>query len=262
MLEILNKPMYDEFFTMVENSSNSIKLCAPFIKSDIVNDIYRLKAPAVEVKVLTNMNLANFHRGVSDISAISTFLNNEHKVFNFPHLHAKFYIFDDTRLIITSANLTTYGLKKNLEYGVLASKVELVKTASNDFNRFCTNELAGKVFIQHTEKIANILDNLSNENIFLPRTQLDFPEDDIFTHDINIISSMLTGWQQAVFEELQTLSKQVFTTEDFTYIIPALKRRYPDNHHIEAKIRQQLQELRDIGLIKFIDRGVYKKLWI
>jgi len=30
---------------------------------------------------------------------------------------------------------------------------------------------------------------------------------------------------------------------------------------VEAKIRQQLQELRDLGLIEFIDRGVYRKLW-
>ncbi|MFA6309249.1 MAG: hypothetical protein WC677_05850 [Clostridia bacterium] len=32
-------------------------------------------------------------------------------------------------------------------------------------------------------------------------------------------------------------------------------------NNIEAKIRQQLQLLRDLGLVKFEGNGVYKKLW-
>ena len=34
---------------------------------------------------------------------------------------------------------------------------------------------------------------------------------------------------------------------------------HPDNHNIRAKIRQQLQVLRDMGYIKFLDRGHYQK---
>ena len=33
-----------------------------------------------------------------------------------------------------------------------------------------------------------------------------------------------------------------------------------DNHHVEAKIRQQLQYLRDRGFIAFDAPGCYKKL--
>lgn len=34
---------------------------------------------------------------------------------------------------------------------------------------------------------------------------------------------------------------------------------YPENHHIREKIRQQLQLLRDKGIIEFVGRGRYKK---
>lgn len=44
-------------------------------------------------------------------------------------------------------------------------------------------------------------------------------------------------------------------------MIPALKEQYRNNRNIEAKIRQQLQYLRDLGLVKFEGNGVYKKLW-
>ena len=41
-----------------------------------------------------------------------------------------------------------------------------------------------------------------------------------------------------------------------------LKNKHSNNNNIEAKIRQVLQQLRDMGFIKFVEKGKYKKLWI
>lgn len=41
-----------------------------------------------------------------------------------------------------------------------------------------------------------------------------------------------------------------------------LKRRYPKNNYIKDKIRQQLQVLRDQGMIEFLGGGRYKKLYL
>nr|WP_229241116.1 hypothetical protein [Clostridium haemolyticum] len=38
-------------------------------------------------------------------------------------------------------------------------------------------------------------------------------------------------------------------------------KKYPNNNTIKASIRRNLQELRDLGLIKFLGNGKYKKLW-
>jgi hypothetical protein len=37
-----------------------------------------------------------------------------------------------------------------------------------------------------------------------------------------------------------------------------LTEAFPANHHVEAKIRQQLQVLRDLGYLRFVSRGVYE----
>ncbi|WP_314885952.1 hypothetical protein [Psychrobacter immobilis] len=40
-----------------------------------------------------------------------------------------------------------------------------------------------------------------------------------------------------------------------------LKIKHPENNHINDKIRQQLQMLRDRGIIEFTGRGRYCKLY-
>ena len=41
---------------------------------------------------------------------------------------------------------------------------------------------------------------------------------------------------------------------------PLAAIRYPDNRHVREKLRQQLQRLRDLGLIAFLGSGHYEKL--
>jgi type II restriction enzyme len=38
----------------------------------------------------------------------------------------------------------------------------------------------------------------------------------------------------------------------------ALSKKHPDNHYVKAKIRQQLQFLRDKGYLEFVERGLYR----
>ena len=40
----------------------------------------------------------------------------------------------------------------------------------------------------------------------------------------------------------------------------SLQQSYPNNRFIKEKIRQQLQVLRNRGLIKFLGRGNYQKI--
>ena len=50
-------------------------------------------------------------------------------------------------------------------------------------------------------------------------------------------------------------------TDNCTYELRnKLKVKYPNNNFIKDKIRQQLQVLRDKGIIEFVGRGNYKKV--
>lgn len=68
------------------------------------------------------------------------------------------------------------------------------------------------------------------------------------------------GWLLDIMRCVETLGKKEFTINDVYAFVSELSRLHPDNKHIEDKIRQQLQVLRDKGYLDFIDRGVYKLL--
>ena len=70
------------------------------------------------VRVITRFNLDDFARGVSDVSILGTLLDRGAEVCGIRNLHAKMYLFGDTRAIVTSANLTDAGLKRNSEFGI------------------------------------------------------------------------------------------------------------------------------------------------
>lgn len=69
-------------------------------------------------------------------------------------------------------------------------------------------------------------------------------------------------------DEVRTIIKnnwsvgEVFTLNDIYKFKSEFSETYPDNTHIEEKIRQTLQYLRDEGTIEFIDNnGFYKRLY-
>lgn len=265
MVQVLNTPFHDKFFTLVDSSKRNIKLCSPFIKSEIVDKIYKIKNSNCRISVITNINLMSMYKKSCDVTALSTILQNGDSVYNYQKLHAKIYIFDGKKAVITSANLTTSGLKRNFEYGVLIDELQLVSSICEDYSQLCHSELSGKLKKEHINEIHNIINSIPKPpDISLPKLHLDYEEstEDYFDKDISTIFNNLNGWKKAVFITLKHIDKQVFTTHDFSLMVPYLRKQYPANNNIEAKIRQQLQELRELGLVKFEGNGVYKKLWI
>ena len=67
------------------------------------------------------------------------------------------------------------------------------------------------------------------------------------------------GWTLDVMRCVDKLPEE-FTLGQVYEFANLLQAKHPDNQHIHAKIRQQLQILRDKGLIEFLGRGKYRKL--
>lgn len=65
------------------------------------------------------------------------------------------------------------------------------------------------------------------------------------------------GWTLEILRNIQSLNAREFTLQKMYEFETALKRRFPRNNFVRAKIRQQLQVLRDAGLIVFEGRGRY-----
>ena len=69
----------------------------------------------------------------------------------------------------------------------------------------------------------------------------------------------LRGWLLDVMHCIDTLNKKEFTLQDIYKYKDFLSKKHPSNMHIEHKIRQQLQFLRDKGYLLFVDnRGRYR----
>lgn len=65
------------------------------------------------------------------------------------------------------------------------------------------------------------------------------------------------GWTTDVLRCVENLPS-TFTLDNMYSFETELARIHPDNHNIKAKIRQQLQVLRDLGLVEFTSPGKYR----
>jgi len=66
------------------------------------------------------------------------------------------------------------------------------------------------------------------------------------------------GWTLDVLNAIRRLGKTEFTTNDAYTFTRELEALHPDNRHVRDKIRQQLQVLRDTGLLLHLDRGRWR----
>lgn len=66
------------------------------------------------------------------------------------------------------------------------------------------------------------------------------------------------GWLMDVLYCLEQMGKEYFTLKDVYGFTDYLQERHRENHNIQPKIRQQLQFLRDKGLVDFLGKGEYR----
>jgi type II restriction enzyme len=57
---------------------------------------------------------------------------------------------------------------------------------------------------------------------------------------------------------IEAIGKTEFELQDVYAFEGALGALYPNNKHVQQKIRQQLQFLRDRGYLDFVSRGRYR----
>ncbi len=68
------------------------------------------------------------------------------------------------------------------------------------------------------------------------------------------------GWLFDVLNCINSIPRKDFFTSDVYDFARTLSEKHPANKNVHAKIRQQLQILRDKGFVEFLERGHYRKL--
>jgi type II restriction enzyme len=104
---------------------------------------------------------------------------------------------------------------------------------------------AGKVFLVKEKKIIDpqIVEKAFNKTLFIREKSTD-----------------TKGWILDLMNCVDLIKKETFSLEDIYEFEEKLKQKHPNNKFIKDKIRQQLQILRDKGIIEFINRGQYRKI--
>ena len=101
--------------------------------------------------------------------------------------------------------------------------------------------------------------------VFLVKDQQVIPRDTVTkqfqkTLFLRQQSQQTRGWTLDVWQCIDSLDTNFSLNQVYAFS-NLLKLKHPKNNHIKDKIRQQLQMLRDRGIIEFIGRGHYRKLY-
>ncbi|MCK4312525.1 MAG: hypothetical protein KAW88_07305 [Candidatus Cloacimonetes bacterium] len=268
MIKIIKSPWIETFVELLKNSKRIVYLACPYIKEKTAQLIIQNINNKVDCKYINSFKLSNFFRGASDLNALRILNENHIQQKNVHNLHAKFFIFDDNA-IITSGNLTTGGLRNNLEYGVLIEN-EIVKYIIKDYIEIFSNiefPLITNDIIQKAEDIISSVPKEKQQRFITKDKELfeEIINDEIFDEKydggIESVLMNLTSWKKDVFKCLLEIEDDLFSLEQIYRFSRKLQELHPQNLNVEPKIRQQLQYLRDLGLIEFVKPGVYKKLW-
>jgi len=101
--------------------------------------------------------------------------------------------------------------------------------------------------------------------VFLVKNQQVIPRENVtqqFQKTLFLRKQSMTsrGWTLDVWQCIDRLDVSFSLNQVYAFA-DELQLKHPENNHVKDKIRQQLQVLRDKGIIEFVSRGHYRKLY-
>ncbi len=130
--QLIDSEWDDLFRRSLTKNHSKLRIICPFIKKSVAEWLLTFGKPQV-LQIITRFNLRDFCGGVSDVSALRLLLENGAEIRGVRNLHAKVYLFDKDRVIVTSANLTNAALRKNHEFGFVSDDSKIHHTCMKYF---------------------------------------------------------------------------------------------------------------------------------
>jgi Dam-replacing HTH domain/PLD-like domain len=242
----------------------SIVVASPYVGVYLSRAVSGLENGAA-LTLLTRTLLTDFASNASDLEAVTTVARQAGSILSLSSLHAKVYVVDD-RTLITSANATVSGMLRNIECGFEVKNTrraaEMRRLIKNGFGSRQRPEIwtPDELMALH-EPVERLRASLpkrirlqSNAIEAPPRVQLP-------RRDYSRLVESFRGWLRLTMEGISAIRADVFTMADvFAACAPRAAAEFPDNRHVREKLRQQMQRLRDLGLVAFLGSGQYELL--
>ena len=264
-LEIITTPSSDWLFDKASQCATRMLVASPYV-SPLLQDLSSRVVKAATRVLVTRTDVRDFALGASDIRTLRVLSEKGVSVMTLHGLHAKVYVFDSAYALVTSANATHSGLKKNFECGIAVRDVTAVESlaaavltgfgAKSPPEPLSTDDLASIEKLLPTIKV-------SVRPSTTPREAYDVgPSEETkieVLNEGNLLAS-LSGWQRLTLEGVLESGTAEFRLEDiYRSCLPKAADRYPDNLHPKDKLRQQLQQLRSLGFVEFLEPGRYRR---
>lgn len=144
MIKVLSEETRESIENLFNTSESSIRIVSPFLSvktTQMLCDICKQK-PFIDCSVITRIYINDLLNGVNSIDAIELLLNAGIKVYSLQALHAKLYLFDESTVILGSANFTMAGLSTNYELSILTDDSNVTSSASiivENLEQHCIN---------------------------------------------------------------------------------------------------------------------------
>lgn len=183
--------------------------------------------------------------------------------------HPKLYIMqtDNTvTLVIGSSNLTKGGLDTNIEANALIQASPFEEIVSDTYSAYnALKNLPERItpdqeYLSLYEELYGLHkkhDRRLRQNKLFEQISSRLQEKAATLPKPIITSRDLYGWQKLVFDKLPS---GPFRTRDIYQFEKEFSTYYPENRNIKPKIRQILQQLRDLNMIRHIGRETWIKL--
>lgn len=186
-----------------------------------------------------------------------------------PVYHPKIYIIRGTEkflVSIGSSNLTAGGLQDNVEVNVIFLADERDEIVSDIYEVYGRLKFQKGLFkpdvnyIDGYEEAYKIVQRKSVEAIKERHVKAkirELREQERILPKPKPVKSELFGWQKLVYERLPD---GIFKSGDMYSHEDEFREYYPENRHITDKIRQILQQLAKLGLLKHFSKNRWQKI--
>lgn len=216
--------------------------------------------------VLTQTELRVFAFGASDLGALYDAATAGATVLGLAGLHAKVYVIDRRAALVSSANATPSGLRRNWECGLAVydgDTVErLAELALSGFgsavspDRWTPAQL--RALIQPVRALESAIAAARVPLASLLKSRAGRPTT---AKDKEALRAGAGGWTALTLEGIADLRKQEFALDELLRAsLPKAEQRYPRNRFVREQLRKQLQLLRNQGLVEFLGAGHYRFL--
>ena len=264
-MQVVTTPTFNWLADKASASKTRVLIGSPYV-NDAIIQLTDLIPSGVSQTLVTKTDIRDFRLGASNLNSLRSLAKKRVAIRSLIGLHAKIYVFDDSAALVTSANATHGGMRRNLECGLATNDTQLVNQISRSLiDGLGSDNPPRKVSLAELNGLMVVLDAIQSSTpspAVTGQVTNDPPvvEAKFAILDEDRLLTGLRGWLRLTMTGVLTMPEDGFALRDLLEVCePVAANEYPKNQHVGAKLRQQLQNLRDLGLVEFVRPGYYRR---